>query len=121
MRDINSVIGKKYDFEKWNCYSLVQWFYPDKAPTVEDVHENILKDAKRFKRHLENFKSLYDKVDTPDDGNVIMMGRSHIGVICVVDGVPHVLHTSENTDTILTDLDTIRMQFPSIEYLRPKQ
>jgi len=71
-------------------------------------------------------KSMYlvDKVDKPQEGDLILMrvlGRDmHIGVYTVVRGIPHVLHVLEKQQSVLQQLHIVEAKgFRIVGYYRP--
>lgn len=101
-------IGKPYSLGDADCAALVtevrQKVFNGHIPKeVEVYRENT-----RLKRaeQLETLsKSFTQPTDQPTDGDIVLMlcrGRpSHIGVFCVVDNEPSVLHAMENAKMVV--------------------
>lgn len=101
-------IGKPYILGDADCAALVcevreQQFDGTVPEFVLAMRENT-----RLKR-VEQLESLAREAvkptNNPDEGDVVLMlcrGRpSHVGVFCVVDGEPSVLHAMENAKMVV--------------------
>jgi cell wall-associated NlpC family hydrolase len=109
-------IGKPYSLGDADCAALVcevreKEFSGNVPDVVSEARENT-----RLKR-IEQLQSIAREVVTetqePTEGDVVLMtcrGRpSHVGIYCVVDNDPSVLHAMENAKMVvrhrLRDLD----------------
>lgn len=101
-------IGRPYSLGDADCASLVtdvreKEFSGETPNFVKAMRENT-----RLKR-VEQLESLAReaviKTDNPAEGDVVLMlcrGRpSHVGVYCIVDGEPCVLHAMENAKMVV--------------------
>lgn len=101
-------IGKPYSLGDADCAALVtevrQKVFNKEIPKEVDV----LRENTRLKRveQLESLaRSFSEPTNNPTDGDVVLMicrGRpSHVGVFCIVDGEPCVLHAMENAKMVV--------------------
>jgi cell wall-associated NlpC family hydrolase len=101
-------IGRPYNLGDADCAALVvdvrQNEFAGNVPEfVEAMRENT-----RLKRveQLESLaKQATEKTDNPQEGDIVLMlcrGRpSHVGVYCIVDNEPSVLHAMENAKMVV--------------------
>lgn len=101
-------IGKPYALGDADCAALVTEVRERvfNEPVPEAIQ--VMRENTRLKRieQLETLaRSVVNKIESPEDGDVVLMmcrGRpSHVGVFCVVDGEDCVLHAMENAKMVV--------------------
>ena len=101
-------IGQPYEVNKADCARLLSKVRHDEfsLPIPDEIE--IERKASRLGRvgQMSDLVGEYgQKTDTPQEGDAVLMmcrGRpSHIGVYCIVDGEPSVLHAMENAGMVV--------------------
>lgn len=101
-------IGKPYRLGDADCAALVCEVQEQEFDGTVPEFVLAMRENTRLKR-VEQLESLAREAvtptDNPDEGDVVLMlckGRpSHVGVYCVVDGEPSVLHAMENAKMVV--------------------
>ena len=116
-------IGQPYAVNTYDCARLLSRVRKDVfgLPVPEDIE--IERRASRLGRvgQMSDLVDAYgEKTENPVDGDAVLMmcrGRpSHIGVYCIVDGEPCVLHAMENAGmVVLHRIRELNRVFLSVE------
>lgn len=101
-------IGKPYSLGDADCAALVCEVREKEFNGIVPEFVLALRENTRLKR-VEQLESLAREAviptDSPSEGDVVLMicrGRpSHVGVFCLVDGEPSVLHAMENAKMVV--------------------
>lgn len=101
-------IGKPYEINSADCARLLSQVRKEvfNLPVPSDI--DIQRSASRLGRvgQMSDLVESYgEKTENPQEGDAVLMicrGRpSHIGVYCIVDGEPCVLHAMENAGMVV--------------------
>lgn len=116
-------IGKPYKIGEADCARLLSDVRKDifKLPVPDSVEiERKSSRLGRLGQMTDLLSEHGEKTDTPAEGDAVLMlcrGRpSHIGVYCVIDNEPYVLHAMENAKmVVLHRLRDLNKVFLSVE------
>jgi hypothetical protein len=116
-------IGQPYEINTADCARLLSRVRSEvfALPVPTDIE--IERSASRLKRigQMSDLVDAYgEKTENPQDGDAVLMicrGRpSHIGVYCIVDNEPCVLHAMENAGmVVLHRIRELNRVFLSVE------
>lgn len=94
---------------------------------VEILTERAASALGRTRQVQEGAQELADRVESPEEGDAVLMisrGRpSHVGVYCLIDGEPWVLHAMKNAGRVvrhpLRSLPTINLSVEGFYRWKP--
>ena len=72
LRKLNGLIGKPYNKINYHCYSFIEEVL--NVPKLVDVHVDTANDD------VKKYIGLFTQLDSPVNGCIVLLGRSHIGV-----------------------------------------
>ena len=103
----NAYIGKEHT-TTYDCAELCMEVQREHYKRVVNVPNSRVhyERGNNYNNTIENYVySLFDKVEVPEDGDIVLManGRmlNHVGVFVVLNGAKYVLHNLERIGTIL--------------------
>lgn len=108
MIDINSLVGKPYDKERYHCWHFVEEVLD--VPTLQDVHVDTAKDD------VEKYKNLFMEAVSPSDYCIVLIGESHIG-IWYNNGIYH----NDTHGVRYEPFRSIKMRYKSFKYYEVKK
>ena len=113
------LIGHKYDEDDFNCYTLVQHFYPQLLD-AKLVHKSLSKDLSQQKRELERLQGMYEYIKEPEIGCLVLRGETHIGIMVTKYMI---LHTCKDFNTIVEPLSSFKIGYndKQIKFIRIRE
>lgn len=114
LEKVNSLVGKEYDAEHFNCWHLVMELVPT-APKVDVVATKMV-GIKYFTD--KSYYSDFHEVSIPKDGDIVLLGESisklhHAGVF-VQGGVIH----AESPSVVFTTLRRLKFSYKEVRFYR---
>ena len=108
MTDMNALIGKKYDKEKYHCWHFVEEVLD--VPTLQDVHVDTANDD------VDKYIGLFEEIKTPENNCIVLLGKSHIGVWFGYN----IYHNDTHGVRCETER-ALRFRYPSFRYFKVKK
>ena len=114
-------IGKPYVENEYDCAHMLEdvqtnVFHRNVDIPVERA-KNVILTMKKIDEHRETYLTPISEEEAVDGDVVLMVCRgrlSHIGVLCVVDGIRYVLHNLKTSGNValhkIRDLDRIALR-----------
>lgn len=107
MININTLIGKAYDKDKYHCWHFIEEVLD--VPTLADVHVDTANDD------VDKYIGLFTEIEVPINNCIVLMGVSHVG-LWYNNGIYH-------NDTHGVRYETIRAlkyRYPSFKFYKVK-
>lgn len=108
MTNINSLIGKPYDKEKYHCWHFIEEVLD--VPTLKDVHVDTARGD------IAKYEGLFEEIEAPVDNCIVILGSSHVGIY-----FRHNIYHNDTQGVRCESVRVLRMKYTSFRYFKVKK